>query len=275
MNEIIRIERSFPLIYSPRLGINYQQLSNSFWSSFGHGYSNPSPEEALYPDGSINENLKQETGWQFEIGHQYHSRKNRLSLSSTFYYFQLQNLIVTKRLTEDEFMGINAGKTRHLGFENTIHIKAFNFKEFPGKLDFQSNFSISQNKFIEFVDLENHYDANSLPGIPNDQWSLLLFWQPLQNMSINLTTMAIGKQFLDDENSLSTNAYAYQNINLKYYFTLKNRNLIEFKFTINNLFNEHYASMIVPNAIVFNNSAPRYFYPAQPRNYAISIKFIR
>ncbi|HZJ37020.1 MAG TPA: hypothetical protein VFD29_10385, partial [Gillisia sp.] len=42
---------------------------------------------------------------------------------------------------------------------------------------------------------------------------------------------------------------------------------IRFSGGINNVFDEKYASSVLPNAVGFGGTAPRYYYPGNPRNY--------
>ncbi len=61
--------RNFPSMFSPRIGINYaphQKLA--LYGSVGHGFSLPSPEETLLPEGNINPDIKPEEGVQYELG---------------------------------------------------------------------------------------------------------------------------------------------------------------------------------------------------------------
>ncbi len=61
--------RIFPLIVSPRFGINYAPDDLlAVYGSIGHGFSLPSPEETLLPAGDVNPGIKPEQGFQYEIG---------------------------------------------------------------------------------------------------------------------------------------------------------------------------------------------------------------
>jgi len=54
---------SYPKILSPRIGISYQHhKTNYLYASAGHGFSAPSLEETLMPEGIINTSLKPESG---------------------------------------------------------------------------------------------------------------------------------------------------------------------------------------------------------------------
>jgi iron complex outermembrane receptor protein len=54
---------------SPRLGLNYRAWENLYlYASAGHGFSAPSLEETLLPEGESNTELKPESGWTFDGG---------------------------------------------------------------------------------------------------------------------------------------------------------------------------------------------------------------
>ncbi len=267
-------EKKFPLIYSPRIGVNYALSKNSLWASVGHGYSNPSPEETLYPDGEINARLKQETGWQYEIGHHFANSRNTFSIETAIYYFILNNLILTKRLTEDQFMGINAGETLHYGLENTMSWLVFEQQSFPGTLHLKSNASLSKNIFLNFKNDGITYNGNDLPAIPNYQFSFQVNWLPTELISVNLNNTNIGDQYLNDSNTLKTNSYSKLDLNSRKQFRLYNEKLLEVKFAVNNLLNKNYAAMIIPNAVSFNGNLPRFYYPGTPRYWNLSMKLL-
>jgi iron complex outermembrane recepter protein len=159
--------RKFPLIVSPRFGINYAPNDDlAFYASAGHGFSLPSPEETLLPAGDINPDIKPEQGIQYEVGSRINFFNKRLELDGTLYWIELNNLLLTKRVTEDIFTGVNAGKTRHQGFELLLRSLVFDYESFPGKLISTFSYTSSVNRFIEFTDDDNVYDGNKLPGIP-------------------------------------------------------------------------------------------------------------
>ena len=93
-----------------------------------------------------------------------------VEIDATLYWIELNDLLVTKRITEDIFTGMNAGKTRHQGFELLLRNRFFDFSSFPGKLNSTFSYTLSRNRFIDFTDDGNTYDGNDLPGIP-DQYT--------------------------------------------------------------------------------------------------------
>ena len=103
--------RNFPVIFSPRVGVNYAPNHQiAFYASAGHGFSMPSPEETLLPEGDINKDIRPEQGIQTEIGVRMNLFGGKTLLDAAVYQINLTNLLVTKRLTEDIFTGELAGR---------------------------------------------------------------------------------------------------------------------------------------------------------------------
>jgi iron complex outermembrane receptor protein len=266
--------RKFPLIYSPRIGINYT-LSNTvaLYASAGHGYSLPSPEETLLPGGDVNPNLEPEQGMQYETGIRLNLFNRTAWLDGTLYWIELNNLLVTKRITEDIFTGINAGKSRHQGFELMFRNIFFNFVSFPGKLSSTLSYSLTSNKFVEFSDDGNIYDGNTLPGVTNQAVSQQFSWNPFPWLELSTQLYYAGEQFLDDQNSAKYENYLLGNVQLTVEILNKASGKLQFRAGINNLADTHYASMLVVNAKGFGGSEPRYYYPGQPRNYYLGLAY--
>lgn len=265
----------YPVIVSPRLGLSYKLTSSATaFISAGHGFSPPSLEETLRPDGQKNENLKPEQGWMYESGIRWQSFNSRFFIDGTIYAIDLNNLLVTKRITEEIFTGINAGKTSHKGIEIQSNIVLSDNTQFPGKINWQLAFSASDNTFIRFNDEGISFDGNSLPGIPVINMQNTLNWKPLQHTSVTLNHWLHGKQYLNDSNTLQHPAYQVLNFKTKQLFKINQKLSFELNAGINNILNQHYASMILVNAPSYGGSAPRYYYPGQPRNFFISLRFI-
>ena len=267
-------KREFPLIFSPRIGTNYAP-NNLFaiYASAGHGFSMPSPEETLLPVGDVNPDIEPEQGMQYEIGTRANLFAKKLQLDVSLYWIELNNLLVTKRISEDVFTGINAGKTRHQGFEIQLQNNLFEQNSFPGKLTSNLNYSTSLNKFIDFIDAGNTYDGNHLPGIPNQTLNVQFIWKPFKILEVYTSTQYTGCQYLDDKNTLKNPAYFLTNIKVSTHFKIKKTSVFNLFAGINNLSNTKYASMVIINAIAFGNAEPRYYYPGLPRHGFVGLEF--
>lgn len=263
-------------VLSPRIGINYRLKSGmSLYSSAGHGFSPPSLEETLLPEGESNTALKPESGWSFDLGVRGMQLNQKLYFDLGLYYLSLKDLLVTKRLSEERFMGINAGKTEHFGIELFLQYKILN-TENSGlhKLIFTSSQTFSVNRFLDFTDDENDYSGMELPGIPKYIMTYGLDYIFKAKWSLNLNYKMYGKQFMNDANNETYTGHELLNIKAGYNdLKAGNRLSIDFYAGIRNALNEKYASMILVNAPSFGGSRPRYYYPGNPVNYIAGIKF--
>lgn len=260
--------RSFPVIFSPRLGANFTpNNSAAFYASVGHGFSMPSPEETLLPEGDINKELQEEQGWQYEAGVRLNLLRNATQIEASVYQINLNNLLVTKRLTEDVFTGINAGKTRHRGIELLWRQRIFQHMNFPGNLNLNTNYTFSQNKFIEFTDDNNTYDGNLLPGIPSHMLQATLVWNPIKPLVLDARFQYTGEQFINDANTKTNDGYFLSDIKASYLFKTTTLGNFELFAGVNNVTDTHYSPMLTVNAVAFGNAEPRYYYPGMPRHF--------
>lgn len=267
-------KRKFPLIFSPRIGINFTlNPAVALYGSAGHGYSLPSPEETLLPGGDVNPNLEPEQGMQYETGIRLNLFHQKAWLDGTLYWIELNNLLVTKRVAEDIFTGINAGKTRHQGFELTFLHFFFNLNHFPGKLTSLLSYTLSSNKFIEFTDDGNSYDGNHLPGIPNQTVQQQFTWNPVEQIELTTQLYFAGEQYLNDLNAEKYESYLLGNLKLSAEILNSATSTLQVFTGINNLTDNHYASMLIVNAKGFGGSEPRYYYPGLPRNFFLGIQY--
>ncbi|MDD3355941.1 MAG: TonB-dependent receptor [Dysgonamonadaceae bacterium] len=264
--------RSFPSMFSPRIGINYaphQKLA--LYASVGHGFSLPSPDETLLPEGNINPDIKPEEGIQYELGARLFLFNKKMEVDGTLYAIELDNLLVTKRYTEDIFTGINAGKTRHRGIELSVRNRLFSYKNFPGNLTSDFSYTFSKNKFIDFTSEDINYDDNLLPGIPNYSTQISFHWSPIKSILIDAQFQSVGRQFLDDANTLYESSYFLSNLKISNRFDAFKDSSLTAYIGVNNITNSHYASMVIVNAKAFGSDEPRYYYPGLPRHAYIGL----
>ncbi len=266
--------RRFPLIFSPRFGINWAPAEPiSLYFSAGHGFSHPSPEETLLPAGEVNPAIRPEQGFQGEMGTRLTLFGGALSTDLAFYRIELRDLLTTKRITEDIFTGINAGRTSHQGLEIRLEWRIFNSPAFPGILIATGSYTRSVNRFIDFSDDGITYDGNLLPGIPDQSMVLQLNWNPLAKMKVTLDTGYTGRQFLADDNKDTYPGYWLANMKWSFDIDSKKAGRLTCYIGINNLSDTRYASMLVINARSAGSSEPRYFYPGLPRHAYFGLQY--
>lgn len=267
-------KRDFPAIFSPRLGFNFAPSRYiAFYASVGHGFSMPSPEETLLPEGTINEELQPEQGIQYEVGMRWNLFNNATRLEASAYRIDLTNLLVTKRLTEDIFTGINAGRTRHSGIELMLKQQVLQLSAFPGSIQLNANYTWSRNRFVHFEDLGTLYDGKQLPGIPSQIARGGVLWQPVRALKLDAQLQYIGSQYIDDANTMENDAWMLANISASYRFPAFAAGTFELFAGVSNATNTHYSPMLTVNAVAFGNAEPRYYYPGMPRNYYTGVRW--
>ena len=260
---------------SPRLGINYNLLRDiHIYGSVGHGFSPPSLEETLLPEGEANTALKPESGWTFDLGLKGNHMESRLFYDFTLYYIKLSDLLLTERITVDQFIGVNAGETNHYGAELFLRYQFFGIDITEiNSLLFTSSLNFSQNRFVDFIDDNVDYSGNELPGIPTVSLNFSVDYSRMERWNVVARYRFYGKQYMNDANSEIYTGH--QLIDLKAgYKGLKITDKFTFEIyaAVKNLLNYDYASMILVNAPSFGGAEPRYYYPGNPRNFLVGLR---
>ena len=260
----------FKSIVSPKLGVSHLFSKNlSVFSSISHGFSPLSLEEALLPDGQINTNLKPETGWNFEMGARGASSNNKLHYNISIYRLDIKNLLVSRRTAQDEFIGINAGRTQHDGLELALNYNWIQNKN----LSINTFFNYTHNNFIfkEFIDNTDDFSGNDLTGVPKNVLNAGIDFDVAAGIYGNINHQYVGSMPITDSNSLYSDSYNLTNLKLGYQANLNKKLKLNTFFGLNNIFDTAYASQILINATGFGGNAPRYFYPGLPVNYFCGI----
>ena len=81
---------------------------------------------------------------------------------------------------------------------------------------------------------------------------------------------------MNDANSAFSDSYTIINLKTGYRFEILQNLTSHIAAGINNVTNEKYASLILPNAVANGNTAPRYYYPGLPVNYygSVSLNYL-
>lgn len=278
-----------PLILAPRFSLKYNFPKSRFrWAELSvyKGYSIPSLEENLDPDGSLNAGLEPEQAWTAEL--RFHSDNSTLldkflRSNISLYYSEVQNLIVPKVVGADQVVATNSGSSRHTGVEAQLS-NLFSFR--AEKLENQKKYPslyISLNGYYgyfaykSFNDTTGSYNGNRLPGFP--EWQLsgrgqLDFekrdygtFDRVYLLSVGVQAQATGGYYIDDQNSVRNEPYFLLQIWGAYQYMLRQHWAIGLIAGVKNLTDTHYAAMTVVNNQAFGNSEPRFYYPGDPVNW--------
>ena len=267
-------EYGFDGIVSPRVALNYRLNSNmAVFASVSHGFSPPTLEETLTPEGQINPDIQPERGMNYEIGGRGTALDNRLFFDVTLYSMRIRDLLVARRTAADAFIGVNAGRTTHNGLELSANYQLVrDGHPFLEQATLFTSLSYNQYQFDEFLDEGNDYSGNDLTGVPNAVFNAGADFIFKNGLYANFNLLAVGAMPITDANTVYSDPYEVANFKAGFRKGLGKAFELDVFAGINNLFDEKYAAMLGVNAGSFGNNAPRYYYPGLPRNYYGSLK---
>nr|WP_299340188.1 TonB-dependent receptor [Allomuricauda sp.] len=258
-------ERNFDAILLPSFGLRYTFTNGNIYANVSRGFSNPSLEETLTPDGIINPDIAQETGTSYELGSQISLFNRRLVMTAALYRMDINDLLVAQRVGEDQFVGRNAGETRHQGLELDAKYRVVISKEML--LSPYISYTLNDHSFIDFVDGDDDFSGNPLTGVPRHRIASGIDFVHQIGFRANLTHQFVDEIPLTDANTLRSEAFNVFNARLSYRTPIANKFSLGLNVGANNLFNTRFAQSVLINATGFGGSEPRYFYPGNDRNY--------
>lgn len=266
---------SYDGIFSPQLSFLFKPNEiQTFYFSASRGFSLPATEETLTSTGNINQDIKPETGYNFELGSKLHLFSKKLYTEIAVYRMEIKDLLVAKRIGDDQYEGVNAGKTFHEGIEislkhNWAINKTFNLNSYTGA-------SIGNYEFKEFVDNGNDYSGNKLTGVPANTASAGFNFNTNSGFYFAADFQFTDKIPMNDSNVNFSDSYSLLNLKTGYQFEILSGLTTHLDAGVNNVTNEKYASMILTNATAVGNAQPRFYYPGLPINYygMISLNYL-
>jgi iron complex outermembrane receptor protein len=270
----------------PRLQLNWQALDGPqqlrLYALWSRGYAAPTLEETLTPDGTFNPDIQPELGWNAEVGGQGRFFQGSgkgllLDVNGSVFFMPVSNLLVARRTAEDQFIGLNAGQTHHLGAELQLELmKRWDQLSSSPVLQSGLAYTCSRFRFAEFIDDADDFSGNALTGAPPHQ---LRWWmrgsldlRPQWRLFASLSYQFVSQVPITDANSVYSDPYDLVHLKMGSQFQVSDQWMFSIEGGINNLLNEQYASMVLINASSFGNAAPRYYYPGLPRHYYLRIK---
>ena len=264
-------DRSFKAIVLPSLDLNYRFSGDQqVYANISRGFSNPSLEETLTPDGVINPDIAQETGVNYELGTHLFLHDKRFYMNLALYQMDIKNLLVAQRVGDDQFIGKNAGKTRHRGLEITMNYRW----ELSPQIQITPfvNYTLSDHEFIEFIDGDDDFSGNPLTGVPKQRRTAGLQTQFFNDFYWNIVHQHVSEIPLTDANTLESEAFTVFTTRLGYSKKLSERFTVGIDFGVNNVFDKVYARSVLINTQGFGGSEPRYYYPGDARNFYGSLR---
>ncbi len=259
-------ERDFDAIFLPSLNLSYSFTEGyRIYSNISRGFSNPGLEETLTPDGVINPDIVQEKGTNYELGTSVVLDHGKLGIELAIYWMDIKDLLVAQRIGEDQFIGKNAGSTKHQGLELDISY-AMKIAQEIQLIPFLG-YTFSDHSFVDFVDGDNDFSGNPLTGVPKHRINAGLQLKHFNGFYWNTTLQYVDGIPLTDDNTLYSEAFNVVHTRIGYKNQLSEKFIFGINFGVNNVFNTRYAQSVLINASGFGGAEPRYFYPGNSQNY--------
>lgn len=263
---------SYEAIWSPQVSSLFKPGQHkTLYASASRGFSLPSVEETLTADGTINSNIRPENGYNFEIGGKFYFLDKKLYTEFSAYSMRINDLLVAQRVGDDQYVGINAGKTLHQGIELSGDYRIA-INDFLNINPFISA-SIGKYEFREFIDNDNDFSGNELTGVPANKINAGITFSTRIGLYLSADYQFVDKLPLNDANSVYSDSYKIINLKTGYNFKIFEGLTSKIAFGINNSTDEAYASMVLVNATAFGNATPRFYYPGLPVNYYGNVSF--
>lgn len=82
-----------------------------------------------------------------------------------------------------------------------------------------------------------------------------------------------GRQYLNDTNNLSYPGHHLLHLHGDWTLLRREKQSLKLYAGMRNLGNSHYAAMLLVNAPSFGNQPARYYYPGEPRNFYLGLRY--
>jgi len=264
--EISSQKYSYHAIWSPQISLLFKPTNfQTIYLSASKGFSLPSVEETLTASGNINSDIKPESGYNYEIGGKFYFFNRKLFTEIALYRMEIDNLLVAQRVSDDQYVGINAGETLHQGIEISLNYNWQINRIFA--LNPYVAASIGEYKFEQFNNLGTDFSGNKLTGVPANTASVGFTLNGGFGWYLSGDFRFVDKIPLNDSNTDFTDAYRILDLKTGYRFEIFQNLNANISAGINNITDERYASLILPNATGIGAAAPRFYYPGLPVNY--------
>ena len=264
--EISSEKYSYDAIWSPQISVLFKPSDfQTIYFSASKGFSLPSVEETLTVSGTINAAIKPESGYNYEIGAKFYFFNRKLFTEMALFRMEIDNLLVAQRVSDDQYVGVNAGETLHQGVEISVNYNWQINKIFA--LNPYVAASIGEYKFEQFNNLGTDFSGNKLTGVPANTANAGLTLNSNFGWYLSGDFRFVDKIPLNDSNADFTDAYRILDLKSGYKFEIFQNLNANVAAGINNITDERYASLILPNATGVGNAAPRFYYPGLPANY--------
>jgi iron complex outermembrane receptor protein len=264
----VKESSSFTPQFVPRISLLKKINSISVYASLSKGYSVPSIDEVFAGNDAFNTSLKAETAINYEVGLKGDIIKNKLWMDAAYYFFGLQNTIVSRRDASGGDYYTNAGKTNQQGAELSVHYLPINrIEHFIHQLKLSSSFTNIHATFKNYQQGVNKYDGNQLTGTAPNVFVFNADVITSKKLYAHLSYSYTDPIPLNDANTFYAPSYQLFFAKLGYKAIVGSSTEIHFFATAEKSSNNPYS---LGNDL--NAAGNRFFNPSAPENFSIGIQ---
>ena len=232
--------------YRATAGYLHQETGTKVRSSYATGFRAPTFNQLYFPNFG-NPSLKPEKSQSMDIGVDQYLLDNRLTLSGGFFWNHFRDMIVSQQSLAvcgpdpfgfdplGAFCAQNIGAVSTKGWEASMKYAVVRDVPWVKSLDVQAQYTNTLTRDLQ------QQPGNRVARIPVDQWSLVVSYQPIDPIRINLEGRYVGSRFNDVNNQQPMRAFDVWNLSASYNVTSRVQTYVR----LDNIFNEKYEEILL------------------------------
>jgi vitamin B12 transporter len=223
--------------YRTTAGYLHQETGTKIRSSYATGFRAPSVNQLYFPDFGKSD-LKPERSQSMDIGVDQYLLDNRLTLSGGHFWSRYRDMIVSQQSADvcgssfgfANFCAQNIGLVSTKGWEASVKYAVVRDMPLIKSFDVQAQYTNTLTRNLV------QQPGNRAPRMPVDQWSMIISYQPIDPVRVNLEGRYVGSRFNDVNNQEKMRAFDVWNLSATYNVT----NRVQTYVRADNIFNEKY-----------------------------------
>jgi len=222
---------------SPKVSLKYQHDKNSmYYATISKGYRSG----GIYARAanSYSKEYETETLWNYEIGAKNSFFDNRLSINSSIFYMQIDDMQVRAYPISGSWKSYvdNAAKATSKGFELELNTNV------TDTLELFASYGYTDSTFDDFSDSRGNYSGNKNTFSPSYNYNIGTQYRGDQGYFARLDISGYGRTYFDNANTNSRDPYKLVNVKIGYEATeydiyLYGKNIFDKEYHSINIFN--------------------------------------
>ncbi len=219
--------------YRTTAGYLHRETDTKVRGSYATGFRAPTINQLFYPNYG-NPNLKPERSQGMDVGIDQYLLHKRLTLSGGYFWNRFRDMIAAVSTSTvcgaGGYCAENIGLVGTKGWEASVKYAVIRDAPWIKSLDIQAQYTNTMTRNLQ------EYPGKRSPRMPVDQWSMLVSYQPVEPVRVNLEGRYVGSRFDDVNNQQSMRAFDVWNLSATYDVTKR----VQTYLRADNIFNEKY-----------------------------------